>query len=77
MQTGIDGKIDGKKIAIKIPEGTSSGKLLRIKGEGVPLSGSGRKGDLYVKVIVKTPSRLSSKQKDLLKQYLELENPPK
>ena len=69
--------LDGKKIAIKIPEGTSSGKLLRIKGEGVPLSGSGRKGDLYVKVIVKTPSRLSSKQKDLLKQYLELENPPK
>lgn len=69
--------LDGKKVTIKIPDGTENGKLLRIKGEGVPLTGSSRKGDLYVKVIVQVPTRLSGKQKDLLKQYLELENPPK
>lgn len=69
--------LDGKKVTIKIPDGTENGKLLRIKGEGVPLSGSTRKGDLYVKIIVQVPTRLSGKQKDLLKQYLELENPPK
>ncbi len=69
--------LDGKKVSFKVPEGTSSGKLLRVKGEGVPLSNSSRKGDLYVKIIVQTPTHLSSKQKDLLKQYLELENPPK
>lgn len=69
--------LDGKKVTIKIPDGTENGKLLRIKGEGVPLTGSSRKGDLYVKIVVQVPTRLSGKQKDLLKQYLELENPPK
>lgn len=69
--------LDGKKVTIKVPDGTSNGKLLRIKGEGVPISGSSRKGDLYVKIMVQVPTHLSGKQKDLLKQYLELENPPK
>lgn len=69
--------LDEKKVTIRIPEGTANGKLLRIKNEGVPISSSGRKGDLYVKVMVQVPNHLSSKQKDLLKQYLELENPPK
>lgn len=69
--------LDDKKVTIKIPDGTANGKLLRIKGEGVPVSGSTRKGDLYVKIMVQIPTKLSSKEKDLLKQYLELENPPK
>jgi molecular chaperone DnaJ len=68
--------LDGKKVTIKIPSGTTNGKLLRIKGEGVPMAGSGRKGDLYVKLMVQIPQRLSSKQKELLQAYLELENPP-
>lgn len=69
--------LDDKKVTIKIPDGTSNGRLLRIKGEGVPIANSSRKGDLYVKIMVQIPTKLSSKQKDLLKQYLELENPPK
>ena len=67
--------LDDKKISIKIPDGTPNGKLLRIKGEGVPISGSSRKGDLYVKIMVQIPTHLSSKQKELLKSYLEAENP--
>ena len=67
--------LDNKKLTIKIPEGTPNGKMLRIKGEGVPVSGSSRKGDLYVEVSVQIPTKLSTKQKDLLKQYMELENP--
>lgn len=69
--------LDDKKVVVKIPDGTSNGKLLRIKGEGVPVAGSSRKGDLYIKVMVQIPTHLSSKQKDLLKQYMELENPTK
>ncbi|MCQ2590705.1 MAG: molecular chaperone DnaJ [Treponema sp.] len=69
--------LDDKKVTIRIPDGTSNGKLLRIKGEGVPMANSSKKGDLYVKIMVQIPTRLSGKQKDLLKQYLELENPPK
>lgn len=69
--------LDGKKVTIKVPDGTANGKLLRIKGEGVPASTSGRKGDLYVKIMVQIPAKLSTRQKDLLAQYLALENPPK
>lgn len=64
--------LDGKKIKLKIPAGTTYGKLLRIRDEGVP-SASGRKGDLYIKVIVQVPAKLSSKSKDLLAEVARLE----
>lgn len=69
--------LDDKKVSIKVPDGTPNGKILRVKGEGVPVAGSSRKGDLYIKIMVQIPTHLSSKQKDLLKQYMDLENPTK
>ena len=46
--------------------------MLRIRGEGVPvLNAGGRRGDLYVKLKVEIPSRLSGKEKDILKQFAE------
>ena len=65
--------LDDKKIEIKLPEGTSNGKLLKIKGEGVPYAGRSGKGDLYVKIVVQTPARLSGEQKRLLQEYAALE----
>lgn len=59
--------LDNKKIKLSIPAGTQHGKLLRIRDEGVP-SQSGRKGDLYIKVLVQVPTRLSRKSKELLEQ---------
>ena len=68
--------IDDKKISIKIPAGTTSGKLLRVKGEGVPYSGgSGKRGDLYIKIIVQIPQHISSEQKKILQQYQDIEKP--
>jgi molecular chaperone DnaJ len=62
--------LDDKKIKMKIAPGTQSGKMLRIRNEGVPvLHGSGRKGDMYVKLNVHIPQKLSSKQKDILKKF--------
>ena len=62
--------LDGK-VSYKIPEGTPSGKTFRLKGKGVPvLNGYGR-GDQYVRVIVKIPTKLSDKQKEALKAYSE------
>jgi molecular chaperone DnaJ len=69
--------LDGKKIDIKVPEGTQNGKLLRVKNEGVPFTNSSKKGDLYIQVQVEVPTKLNSKQKDLLKQFMEIENPKK
>ncbi|MDC7239047.1 MAG: molecular chaperone DnaJ [Spirochaetales bacterium] len=64
--------LDDKKIKIKVPAGTQSGKMLRIRNEGVPvLHGSGRKGDMYVKLQVQIPKKLSGKQKDILKSFSE------
>ncbi len=66
--------LDGKKIEFKLPAGTQNGKLLRIKNEGVPVYNTSRKGDLYIKILVQVPSRLSSKQKELLEEFSKLDN---
>lgn len=63
--------IDGK-VWLNIPEGTQSGKIFKLKDRGVNiLNGRGR-GDQLVTVIVKTPTRLSRKQKDLFRQLEDL-----
>ncbi|OIP75551.1 MAG: molecular chaperone DnaJ [Parcubacteria group bacterium CG2_30_36_18] len=57
-----------KKILLKVPAGIESGKILRISGKGIPhFSGYGR-GNLYVELVVKTPKKLTKKQKELLEQ---------
>jgi molecular chaperone DnaJ len=59
-------------VALKVPAGTQSGKLLRIKGKGAPrLGGSGR-GDLLARIRVLTPEHLTGPQKDLLKKFAEM-----
>lgn len=59
--------IDGSKANLKIPEGTQSGNMLRLKGKGMSITNSGgRFGDMYVRVYVEIPKKLSSKAKDLL-----------
>jgi len=60
--------LEGSKILLKVPSGTESGKVLRISGKGVSrFSGYGR-GNLYVELIVKTPKKLTKKQKELLEE---------
>ena len=60
---------------ITIPEGTQSGKVLRVRSEGIPnVHGQGR-GDLLVKIHVETPVSLSDKQKRLLDDFAKLEEP--
>ncbi len=65
--------LDNRRITLKIPSGTTHGKMLRIKNEGVPVSNTARKGDLYVKVIVELPTHISSEQKKLMEEYARLE----
>lgn len=62
------------KILLKIPSGTQSHKTLVLKGKGIAhLHGYGR-GDLLVRIIVEVPSKLSSRQKDLLKEFATTED---
>jgi len=59
--------MDGKA-SIKIPAGTQSEKLFRLKSKGVRNVRSGHLGDLYCRVSVETPVNLSAKQKELLQE---------
>ncbi len=63
---GIDGPV-----SLKIPEGTQSGRELRIRGRGVPVLNGKGNGDLIVKVVVEIPRKLSRSQRDLVDQLAE------
>ncbi len=65
--------IDGNRVKMNIPAGFQTGKLLRIRGKGVPkLRGSvDQRGDMYVKLRLEVPKHLNSKAKDLMKQLAE------
>lgn len=71
---GIDGPV-----AVKIPEGTQSGKEIRMRGRGVPFLNERGQGDLVVKVVVQVPRKLSRAQRDAvtkLAELLDVENKP-
>jgi len=60
--------IDGK-VALTIPEGTQSGRVLKMSGKGIPVLHGDRRGDEFVKIKVLTPQNLSSRQKKLLREF--------
>lgn len=66
--------LDDRSIDVKVPAGTQNGKILRIKGEGIH-SANGRKGDLYIKLMVQVPVKLTPAQKKILESYLAEEKP--
>lgn len=56
------------KVALKIPPGTHTGQIFRLKSKGLPKVGGFGAGDMLIKVLVDTPSHLNSKQKELLEE---------
>jgi molecular chaperone DnaJ len=71
---GIDGTV-----TLKVPEGTQSGKELRIRGKGVPYLNEKGRGDLIVKVVVQIPKKLNKAQRELIAELGEsmaVENKP-
>ncbi len=58
---------------LTIPEGTQSGKVFRVRGEGCPNVHGQGKGDLLVVVTVETPSRMNARQKELMEEFGRLE----
>lgn len=60
--------LDGR-VKLKVPAETQTGKLFRLRGKGVTPVRSSSQGDLMCRVVVETPVSLSSKQKDLLRQF--------
>jgi len=60
--------LDGN-VSLKVPAGTQSGKVFRLRGKGVTIVRDPRKGDLFAQVAVETPVNLTSEQKDLLSKF--------
>lgn len=71
---GIDGPVN-----LKIPEGTQSGREIRVRGRGIPFLHEKGNGDLLVKVVVQIPRKLSRNQRELvakLAETLTVDNKP-
>jgi molecular chaperone DnaJ len=61
--------LDGKKVAIKIPAGTPSGKRFRVRGQGIQKGD--KKGDLIVEVSIQVPEKLSEEQERMMKEFAD------
>jgi molecular chaperone DnaJ len=64
--------LDRDSEVVKIPPGTQTGAVFRLKGRGMKDLRSHRKGDLYVRVQVQTPENLGKEEKALLRRLAEL-----
>jgi molecular chaperone DnaJ len=59
-------------VSLKVPAGTQSGKVFRLRGKGVTTVRDARTGDLFARVAVETPVNLTSEQSEILSQFDEL-----
>ncbi|MEX0285014.1 MAG: molecular chaperone DnaJ [Paracoccaceae bacterium] len=64
--------IDGGRGRIQIPAGSQSGRQMRLRGKGMPALRGGGVGDMFIELAVETPVNLTSRQKELLKEFEEL-----
>ena len=65
--------LDGEE-KLKIPMGTQTGTVFRLRGKGMPVLGGRGRGDLFVSATVMTPRTLTREQRHLLEQLAEVEN---
>lgn len=61
--------IDGGRSRVKIPAGSQSGRQMRLRSKGMPALRGGGHGDMFIELAVETPVNLTSKQKELLKEF--------
>ena len=60
------------KIEVKVPEGAQTGRTVRLKGRGMPSLRSRERGDLVVELFVETPTKLTARQKELMREFSEI-----
>ena len=63
----------GGKATLKIPLGTQSDTVFRLKGSGIPRSNGRGKGDQFVRIKIKVPEKLTKEQRELLEKFAEIE----
>lgn len=61
--------VGGKKLALKIPAETQNGKMFRLGGQGMPRLGDNARGDLFARIHVVLPTKLSKREKELFEEF--------
>jgi molecular chaperone DnaJ len=61
--------LDGKMARINVPAGAQNGHQFRLRGKGMPIVRSTQRGDMYIEINVETPTNLTARQKELLKEF--------
>ena len=61
--------IDGGRSRVKIPQGSQSGRQMRLRGKGMPAIKSSQYGDMFIELAVETPVNLTGRQKELLRDF--------
>ena len=64
--------IDGGRGRVAIPAGSQSGRQMRLRGKGMPALRGNAVGDMFIELAVETPVNLTTRQKELLKEFAEL-----
>ncbi|MES0825580.1 molecular chaperone DnaJ [Ruegeria sp. SCP11] len=64
--------IDGGRGRVQIPAGSQSGRQMRLRGKGMPALRGGGVGDMFIELAVETPVNLTSRQKELLREFDDL-----
>ncbi len=64
--------IDGGRSRVKIPQGSQSGRQMRLRGKGMPAIKSSHSGDMFIELAVETPVNLTTRQKELLREFEKL-----
>jgi molecular chaperone DnaJ len=61
--------LDKKRVAIRIPAGTASGRRFRVRGQGI--GKDGQRGDLIIEVQISVPEKLTEEQERMMKEFAE------
>ncbi len=64
--------IDGGRSRVKVPSGSQSGRQMRLRGKGMPALRGGAPGDMLIELAVETPVNLTTRQKELLREFDDL-----
>jgi molecular chaperone DnaJ len=64
--------IDGGRSRVKVPEGSQSGRQMRLRGKGMPALRNGGSGDMMIELAVETPVKLTARQREILKEFDKL-----
>ena len=64
--------IDGGRSRVKVPEGSQSGRQMRLRAKGMPALRGGGVGDMFIELAVETPVKLTARQREILKEFDQL-----